>query len=70
MKEKISIGIVGYGTVGSNTAAVLHEKNKFFTERTGIEFHLKKVCDIDWKSKREWMPSSAMRTENYSDIVN
>jgi len=29
MRKKISIGIIGYGTVGSNTAAVLQKKNRF-----------------------------------------
>ncbi len=70
MKEKISIGIIGYGTVGSNTAVILQEKNKIFASHTGIEFQLKKVCDNDWSRKREWMPPAAMRTSNYNDILN
>ena len=62
MRKKISIGIIGYGTVGSNTAAVLQKKNRFFADRTGIDFHIKKICDVNWDNKRDWMPPVSMRT--------
>ncbi len=70
MRKKISIGIIGYGTVGSNTAAVLQKKNRFFADRTGIDFHIKKICDVNWDNKRDWMPPVSMRTNDYNDIIN
>ncbi|HOL50236.1 MAG TPA: homoserine dehydrogenase, partial [bacterium] len=69
MNKKINIGIIGYGTVGSNTALILRDKKVLFNRRTGIEFQVKKICDVDWKTKRGWMPPVTMRTSDYVDII-
>ena len=70
MKEKINIGIIGCGTVGSNTALVMQNKRDLFTLHTGIEYRIKKICDIDWNREREWIPPEGMRTSSYLDIIN
>ncbi len=70
MSKKINIGIIGFGVVGSNTCLVLNRKKELFSRYTGIEYRIKKICDVDWKTEREWMPPEQLRTDNYSEIVN
>ncbi|HOK80008.1 MAG TPA: homoserine dehydrogenase [bacterium] len=70
MNKKINVGIIGFGTVGSSTALILHEKKDLFKRYTGIEFEIKKICDIDWKTKRTWVPPKNVRTSDYQEVVN
>ena len=45
MKE-IQIGLIGFGTVGSGTAQVLHEQAERLRKRTGLAIILRRVVDI------------------------
>ncbi len=40
-KETVSVGIIGFGTVGSGTARILLESAAIIRERTGFVFDLK-----------------------------
>ncbi|MGC8805127.1 MAG: homoserine dehydrogenase, partial [Candidatus Ratteibacteria bacterium] len=31
---------------------------------------VKKICDIDWRTKRTWIPPKNVRISNYQDVVN
>ena len=42
--EKINVGLLGLGTVGSGVATTLLNRREFLTRRTGIPLVLKKVC--------------------------
>ncbi len=46
-KREISVGIVGFGTVGSGTARILLENSGIIKERTGIEVKLRRIADLD-----------------------
>ncbi|MEN8140425.1 MAG: homoserine dehydrogenase [Thermodesulfobacteriota bacterium] len=43
--KKINIGIIGFGTVGSGTAQVLHDQLERMARRSGIELVLKTVVE-------------------------
>ena len=45
MKE-IQVGLIGFGTVGSGTAQVLHEQAERISKRTGLSIVLRRVVDI------------------------
>ncbi|MCX7706337.1 MAG: homoserine dehydrogenase [bacterium] len=70
MDRIINIGIIGFGVVGSHTALALHRKRKIFSSYNGVEFRIKKICEINWDTQREWMPPKNLRTEDYREIVN
>jgi homoserine dehydrogenase len=50
--DKINIGILGCGTVGTGVAKILLEKRHLLQSRIGAEARLKYVADIDTKTDR------------------
>lgn len=46
-KEHISVGIIGFGTVGSGTARILLDNRDVIRERIGFELVLRRVADLD-----------------------
>ena len=51
--ERINVGLIGCGTVGTGVAKVLLEKSEWLKKTTGIDFHLKKIADKDTRPRRE-----------------
>lgn len=51
-KSAISVGIVGFGTVGAGTAAILLRKKKEIEQRAGFPIVLKHIADLDTKRDR------------------
>lgn len=70
MKNRLNIGIIGFGVVGGQTAAILHKKKNIFSSYHGIEFNIKKICEVNWKQKREWMPPENLRTQDYQEVID
>jgi len=46
-KDKIGVGIIGFGTVGTGTAKILLENRNILSERTGFDIVLKRIADKD-----------------------
>jgi homoserine dehydrogenase len=46
-KSAISVGIIGFGTVGAGTAAILLKKRKEIESRAGFPIRLKYIADLD-----------------------
>lgn len=46
-KGSISVGIIGFGTVGTGTARILLENHDILRERTGFDITLKRIADCD-----------------------
>ncbi|HEX8948832.1 MAG TPA: homoserine dehydrogenase [Dissulfurispiraceae bacterium] len=46
-RDKISIGIIGFGTVGTGTAKILLESRDVIRGRTGFDIVLKRIADLD-----------------------
>jgi homoserine dehydrogenase len=51
-KSAISVGIIGFGTVGAGTAAILLKKHKEIESRAGFPIALKHIADLDTKRDR------------------
>ena len=45
--KKISIGLIGFGTIGTGVVKLLQENGDLISERLGAEIHLKRIADID-----------------------
>lgn len=50
--EKLQVGLVGLGTVGTGVLKILLEEAEWLKRRTGLEIQLKRVADIDLKRDR------------------
>ena len=63
------MGIVGCGVVGTGTARLLLENREVLRKKTGIDFELRKVADLDWSRKREFNVPEEVRTTDYREVL-
>ncbi|MBU4149544.1 MAG: homoserine dehydrogenase [Candidatus Omnitrophica bacterium] len=70
MKNRVNIGIIGFGTIGSSVVKLLLERRRFFRERTGIDLNLSIVCDKDLKSKRDVSVPKGMFTKDVDRVIS
>jgi homoserine dehydrogenase len=69
-KEKISVGIIGFGTVGTGTARILLENKDVIRKRVGFDVVLKRIADLDIKRDRGIKVPEGMFTTDARDIIN
>jgi len=50
--NKINIGLIGYGNVGSGVVKLLQKKRKYIKAKHHVEFVLKTICDRSIKKKK------------------
>ena len=67
---KVRVGIVGCGVVGTGTVKLLIENRDVLKKKTGIDFELVKVADLDWERKREFEVPHEVRTTDYKEIID
>ncbi|MCQ9208924.1 MAG: homoserine dehydrogenase, partial [Omnitrophica bacterium] len=68
--ERIDIGLVGFGTVGSGVVKVLKNRANLLSRKLGVRIHLKKVCDINLRRKRIVQVSPSVLTRDVKQILN
>ena len=69
-KNKINIGLIGFGTIGSGVAKFLLESYGVLLKRTGMEFNLLWVCDKDLSSKRGVNIPKKILTRDADRVIN
>ncbi len=69
-RDKISVGIIGFGTVGTGTARILLENSNLIKKRTGVEFILKRIADLDIKRDRGIKIPEGVLTTDANAIIN
>lgn len=69
-KDSISIGIIGFGTVGGGTVKILLEDREILGQRLGFFLNLKKIADIDIKRDRGLRLPKGMLTRDPDEIIN
>lgn len=70
MTNKINIGIIGLGTIGSGVVKILQQRKTFLKEKSGLEINIKKICDKDLASKRIVKVEKNLLTKNANEILN
>ena len=68
--DKISVGLIGFGTVGSGLVKVLNENRETIANRLGAEVVLKRIVDKDTTTDRGVDIGGAIFTDNADDILN
>lgn len=69
-KEKISIGIIGLGTVGTGTVRIILDNKDVLKERLGFEINLRRVADIDIKRDRGINVPKGILTTDVDALLN
>ena len=68
--KKLSIGLVGLGTVGSGVARILLERRQELSARAGVDLELKRIVDLDTTSDRGVALPSGMLTSNLAAVMD
>lgn len=68
--KKVSIGIIGFGNVGSGVVKILRERRKMLAEKIGTELVVKKICDKNLEAKRNVSVPKEMLTTDAYEIIN
>ncbi|MDD1748820.1 MAG: homoserine dehydrogenase, partial [Methanothrix sp.] len=67
--KKISIGLIGFGTIGTGVVKLLRDNGDLISERIGAEICLKRIADIDIKRSRGITVNDALLTTDAGDIL-
>ena len=70
MGNKINIGLIGFGSIGSGVANALMDRRDLLLKRTGMDFNLSLVCDKDLLSKRDVNIPKCMLTKDADKVIN
>jgi len=68
--DEVSVGILGYGIVGSGAYHILTDNADGIALRAGCEITVKRIADIDWARPRGCPVPPAMRTGDAWEILN
>jgi homoserine dehydrogenase len=70
-REKVEIGLIGFGTIGSGVVKALFTKRGFLEKKTGLDLRIKKICDKDISTTRGNIKiDRQLLTTDASDILN
>ncbi len=69
MKNRINIGVIGFGTIGSAVVKLLLGQRRLFRQRTGIDLNLVLVCDKDLRSKRGVTVPKSKLTRDLNKVI-
>lgn len=69
MTENINIGLLGYGTVGSNVYRLLEEQSEEIVQATGAEISIRKILVRDPTLPRSGAPEDLF-TADFQEIIN
>ncbi|MDR1940755.1 MAG: homoserine dehydrogenase, partial [Endomicrobium sp.] len=62
-KKHISVGLIGYGTVGKGVVRILQENKKIALRKAGVPIKVKSICDLNPIDKPE------LYVKNFRDII-
>ena len=68
--NKITIGIVGFGTVGTGVIKILRNNKTLVNNRLGTSIEIKKIVDLDIKSDRGIRLRKGLLSKDVNDILN
>ncbi len=68
--EKINIGLIGFGNIGSGVIKILRDRKTILSEKIGLELSIQKICDKDLSSKRNVSVDKSLLTANADEIIN
>lgn len=69
-RDKVTVGIIGFGTVGTGAAKILLEKSSLIKKRIGIDFVLKRIADLDIKRDRGIKVPECVLTTDANLLIN
>jgi homoserine dehydrogenase len=68
--KKISIGLIGFGTIGCGVVKLLQDNEKLIEKKLGTKLEIKKIADIDITKPRPVKVNKKILTTNVRDILD
>ncbi|MBU1088109.1 MAG: homoserine dehydrogenase [Candidatus Omnitrophica bacterium] len=68
--NKINVGLIGFGTIGSGVVKVLQQKAKTLEKKLGLNISLAWICDLDIESTRGLDIDRNILTSDVQKILN
>ncbi len=68
--KKISLALLGLGTIGSGVMKVLEENGEMIKNREGLDIEVKKILVRDKTKKRNVQVDESLLTDNPEDIIH
>jgi len=68
--SKISIGLIGFGNVGSGVVKILREKKVLLSSKIGFEISIKKICDKNLQLRKGVSVDKSLLTRDAREIIN
>ncbi|NLG89170.1 MAG: homoserine dehydrogenase [Clostridiaceae bacterium] len=68
--QRVNIGILGLGTVGSGVARILLQQQELLKARSTLSFNLKTIAELDWTKDRNLDLSNVKCTDNAYDVLD
>lgn len=68
--KKVSVGLIGFGTVGSGVARILLERRQELSARAGVDLELKRIVDLDLTSDRGVVLPESMLTDKVEAVLD
>ncbi len=70
MKDKINIGIIGFGVVGAGAVQILADNADSIAKKVGSPLRVKKIADLDITTPRPVKVEPDVLTTNVDEIIN
>lgn len=67
--ENITIGLIGFGTIGTGVLKAIRAQQALLQARTGLTLRIKTIADLDITTPREVAPGQARLTTDAQDIL-
>ena len=68
--KKITIGLIGFGTIGTGVVKLLQDSSEVIENRLGARLFLKKIADIDVTTPREVAVEKGLLTADAKVILD
>lgn len=68
--NKITLGLIGYGNVGSGVVKFLQNRKEYFRDKFKTEFVIKTICDRSIHNKKVVGLEKTKLTTNPADVIN
>ena len=70
MMRKISVGIIGFGTIGSGVVKILQDNGDIIKKRLGVIVEVTKIADLDVTTDRGIKVNPKILTTDAQEVIN
>ena len=70
MMRKISVGIIGFGTIGSGVVKILQDNGDIIKKRIGVIVEVTKIADLDITTDRGIKVNPEILTTDAQEVIN